>query len=82
MITPEEAYKIATREPGFPLAPIAYDYFDKWVFTYGGDREIIGFWPVTINKADGRLDYLELGDCFEFLNKIKKLKSFPISNMH
>ena len=79
MIDAQKAYELATQEPGFPLAPVAYDYGDKWVFDYGGTKEIIGFWPVTINKKDGRLDFLEFTDCFEFLDKKESLPSINVS---
>lgn len=54
MITTEEAYKIACSKALWPVAKKAYDYNDYWCFVYGGERPIVGAWPIAVRKKDGK----------------------------
>ena len=72
-MTPKEAFKIASNFCDVPLAHIAVEWLGCWVFDYGGQTMIDGFWPVSVEKKSGRISLLVFDDAFNFWDKKESL---------
>ena len=82
MITPQAAFEKARAASLFTLAPIAYDYFDRWVFDYGGKQEVVaGFWPSTVDKKSGVLGMIDFEDAWDFWKKKKSLPTISVKEI-
>ena len=75
MISVQEAYNRASCFSMDYLPPKAFDCGDFWVFEYE-DSELVGGWPIIVNKTDGLVYTMGAKKTFSFW--AQKRNSFPV----